>query len=184
MKLRKERIENNKEKTELAHYKYNTFLTVKHDILKVVKDQELDKLVAVLRLRKLCKTFIVSRYAHQVSRHLALGLYIRREKRIAEYIRRFRKREIAHFFTSSMKRRYGEHATRALRTARGYLRPALLQAGALHLRTATERARKLVQKCLRERKQILFMKSKFLETIDLITMLQRRLKRIMVNKRY
>ena len=109
MKLRKERIENNKGKTELAHYKYNTFLTVKHDILKVVKDQELDKLVAVLRLRKLCKTFIVSRYAHQVSKHLALGLYIRREKRIAELFRLFCKSRIVNFFASQMKCRYGKH---------------------------------------------------------------------------
>ena len=68
----------------MALYKFNTFLTVRHDVLKVVKDQELDKLVAVLRLRKLCKTFIVSRIRGQVTKHLALALHVAREKRIAE----------------------------------------------------------------------------------------------------
>jgi len=98
MKLRKERIENNKEKAELAKYKYNTFLTVKHEVLKVVKDQELDKLIAVLRLRKLCKTFIVARVADQVSKHLALGLHIIRERKIAKALRVFYKTRICNFF--------------------------------------------------------------------------------------
>ena len=83
-----------------------------------------------------------------------------------------------------MTLRYGATATPQLRTVRGFIRPALLQAGALHLRTATVRAKKLLEKCLRERKQILYMKSKFMETFKLITMLQLRLKRIMNNKRY
>ena len=184
MKLRKERIENNKEKAELAKYKYNTFLTVRHEILKVVKDQELDKLVAVLRLRKLCKTFIVARVADQVSKHLALGLRAGRERLIAKVYRVYCKTRIANFFASWLKQRYGDHATRDQRIERGHLKPTLLHTGVLYLRTATERAKKLVQKYLRETKQILYMKTKFLETEALITMLQRRLKRIMINKRF
>ena len=60
-KDRQAKIDFNKDKVELDKYKYNMFLTVKHDILKIVKDQLLDKRVAFLRMQKLCWTFIVFR---------------------------------------------------------------------------------------------------------------------------
>ena len=45
----------------MEKYKYNTFLTVKHDILKQIKDQKLDELIAVLRKRKFASIYVKSR---------------------------------------------------------------------------------------------------------------------------
>jgi len=48
------------QKIELERLKYNLFLSIKHDILKEVKEKRLDELIAVLRKRKFTRIFIHS----------------------------------------------------------------------------------------------------------------------------
>ena len=48
------------QKIELERLKYNTFLSIKHDILKEVKEKKLDALIAILRKRKFTRIFVCS----------------------------------------------------------------------------------------------------------------------------
>lgn len=44
---------------ELDNMKYKLFLTIKTQILKMIKDEELDKFIAILRRRKFTRSYIV-----------------------------------------------------------------------------------------------------------------------------
>ena len=63
---------------EIQRYKYSLFLTIKHDILKKVKDEKLDELVAVLRERKFVRLHITKSMVSKILAIVWNGLYIGR----------------------------------------------------------------------------------------------------------
>lgn len=63
---------------EIQRHKYRLFLTIKHDILKKVKDEKLDELVAVLRERKFARLHITMSMLIKILRIVWNGLDVLR----------------------------------------------------------------------------------------------------------
>ena len=62
--------------------KLKIFLTMKHDVLKDIKNQQLDDLIAVLRKRKFARVWIKSRVAAKVAKTVATNLALVRKNKI------------------------------------------------------------------------------------------------------
>ena len=66
----------------IDHLKRSVFFTIKHDILKQIKDNELDKLIAVLRRRKFAKLYTIFSLINQITLKTSKEVREGREKLI------------------------------------------------------------------------------------------------------
>ena len=85
--------------------------------MKQIKDQKLDELIAVLRKRKLTRTFIYSRFRHIFVKKYAQVLKEARDKKVKEYRKYLAGFKLRLTLRALVKKRYGvgkdEHGEKA-----------------------------------------------------------------------
>lgn len=114
---------------ELERYKYRIFLTMKHDILKKIKDEKLDELIAVLRERKFARLHITASMLNKILAIVWNGLRVGRMKLLQRNKAMLSVLRVFMSFKRYIKRKYGKAYTgpdfRGERIRQGFVKPAL-----------------------------------------------------------
>lgn len=87
------------------------FYTIKHDILKLVKDQKLDELIAVLRKRKFGRVYVYSQAIHKIISVLFTNIGIERERRIKRMHTHLKRMRIIAEIKKVIRRKFGANST-------------------------------------------------------------------------
>lgn len=161
---------------ELERYKYRVFLTMKHDILKKIKDEKLDELIAVLRERKFARLHIIQSTLNKILAITWNGLRVGRIKllqrntvmlsvlRVYMAFKRFQKQKYG--------RAYGGPESAGERARQGFLKPSLNATAMTMNSLAHARAEQMIYHFLRDRSRLYWgfavRQRKVMEKFDVI----------------
>lgn len=120
---------------ELEKRKYFLFLSIKHDILKLVKDQQLDVIVKELRKRKLAKSHCMLTKLIQMIRHLHKMLVVKRQHWIKANHRFLCSFRVMLHTVNCLDRRFGKDRVPGTLARRSTIRPQLTMCGFVMVRS-------------------------------------------------
>ena len=100
-------------------------MTFKHDLLKDIKNQKLDELVAVLRKRKFARVWILSRIVGKAAHLVAKNLKRGRDVKIGQFYRSNCKLRIELNWRRYQTRKYGKAVDMSERAKFDFIQPTL-----------------------------------------------------------
>jgi hypothetical protein len=161
---------------EMERMKYYMFLTIKRDILKMVKDKKLDDMVALLRRRKIVKQMITHQVLKKGVTLLFSNIENGRDRMLLRRHRQLMTFRIMIRIKNLLNRRFGRNRIPGTLCGRSSLKPCFVYASFAQRSTFEHRAKHLIVTVLRKRAQFFFFKMKVNKLFDIIIKLQQRIK--------